>query len=62
MARYVVSVVAGLSLGVCALNVYAQDTGNAETACMEAVNGNYGGNVRNLNVTSSEFSQAIRWS
>ena len=31
---------------------------NAKTACMEAVNRNYGGKVRDLVVTSSEFSQA----
>lgn len=30
----------------------------AESACMQAVNGNYGGNVRDLSVASSEFSQA----
>ena len=33
-------------------------TGIAETACMEAVNRNYGGNVRDLRVASSDFSQA----
>lgn len=30
----------------------------AETACMAAVNGNYGGKVREVRVASSEFSQA----
>lgn len=30
----------------------------AESACMQAVNGNYGGKVKNLSVVSSEFSQA----
>jgi hypothetical protein len=30
----------------------------AETACMVAVNDNYGGKVDNITVTSSEFSQA----
>lgn len=30
----------------------------AESACMSAVNRNYGGNVGNIDVTSSEFSQA----
>jgi len=30
----------------------------AESACMQAVNSNYGGNVRDLVVNSSEFSQA----
>jgi hypothetical protein len=33
-------------------------SGAAETACMTAVNSNYGGNVRELRVVSSEFSQA----
>ena len=58
MVRYVVPAVAGLSLGVCAMTSYAQDTGNAETACMEAVNNNYGGNVKNLDVISADGSQA----
>ena len=31
---------------------------NAKSACMVAVNGNYGGNVRDLKVVRSEFSQA----
>ena len=31
---------------------------NAKSACMTAVNGNYGGNVRDLKVVRSEFSQA----
>lgn len=31
---------------------------NAESACMQAVNRNYGGKVRNLSVVSSESSQA----
>jgi hypothetical protein len=31
---------------------------NSETACMAAVNGNYGGKVREERVASSEFSQA----
>jgi len=31
---------------------------NAKSACMMAVNGNYGGNVRDLKVVRSEFSQA----
>lgn len=33
-------------------------TGNAESACMSAINSNYGGNVKDLKVVSSEFSQA----
>ncbi len=36
----------------------AQATVAAETACMEAVNRNYGGRVRDLRVVHSEFSQA----
>jgi hypothetical protein len=35
-----------------------QATSAAETACMEAVNRNYGGRVHNLHVVKSEFSQA----
>lgn len=35
-----------------------QATSAAETACMEAVNRNYGGKVREVRVVSSEFSQA----
>lgn len=35
-----------------------QATGNAESACMAAVNRNYGGKVRNIRVISSEFSEA----
>lgn len=30
----------------------------AESACMSAVNSNYGGNVKSVSVVSSEFSQA----
>lgn len=33
-------------------------SGNAKSACMQAVNGNYGGDVRDLKVVRSEFSQA----
>lgn len=33
-------------------------TSAAESACMSSVNSNYGGNVRELRVVSSEFSQA----
>jgi hypothetical protein len=36
----------------------AQATSAAESACMEAVNRNYGGRVRDLRVLHSEFSQA----
>jgi hypothetical protein len=35
-----------------------QATGAAESACMTAVNRNYGGKVKTLRVASSEFSQA----
>lgn len=35
-----------------------QASGNAESACMSAVNANYGGNVSRVKVASSEFSQA----
>lgn len=35
-----------------------QASSNAESACMVAVNNNYGGNVDDILVTSSEFSQA----
>jgi len=39
--------------------VAMRDAGSAaESACMVAVNNNYGGKVGNLVVTSSEFSQA----
>jgi hypothetical protein len=35
-----------------------QATGAAESACTAAVNGNYGGNVRSVQVASSEYSEA----
>jgi len=35
-----------------------QSTSAAETACMTAVNSNYGGKVKDLKVVRSEFSQA----
>jgi len=35
-----------------------QATSAAESACMSAVNSNYGGKVRDVRVVSSEFSQA----
>jgi hypothetical protein len=35
-----------------------QATSAAETACMTAVNSQYGGNVKTVRVTSSEFSEA----
>jgi hypothetical protein len=36
----------------------SRPSGNAESACMSGVNGKYDGNVRNVKVLSSEFSQA----
>ncbi len=47
-----------LTLVTQAPEVQAQATSAAETACMEAVNRNYGGRVRDLRVIDSEFSQA----
>jgi hypothetical protein len=35
-----------------------QATGAAESACMAAVNSNYGGKVKTVQVSRSEFSQA----
>jgi hypothetical protein len=35
-----------------------QASNAAETACMSAVNGNYGGQVRELTILRSEFSEA----
>ena len=58
MSRYLALTMTGLALGVCATNSLAQATDAAETACMVAVNNNYGGNVKELNVVSSEFSEA----
>jgi hypothetical protein len=58
---------ATLLLGACASSDYGsgqgstalrQATGAAESACMAAVNSNYGGNVRSLRVASSEYSEA----
>ena len=50
-----ISVAASLAYSA---GVLAQDTGNAETACMTAVNSNYGGNVSSLDVISTDSSQA----
>jgi hypothetical protein len=36
----------------------SRPSSNAESACMTGVNGKYDGNVKNLKVLSSEFSQA----
>lgn len=56
-----------LTLGACVTNepkhgqaptALRQASGAAESACMAAVNGNYGGKVKTVQVASSEFSQA----
>ncbi len=50
--------VAGLALCVFAPNGSAQGTSAAESACMSAVNDNYGGQVSDLSVVRSEYSEA----
>jgi len=62
--------VAGLALSACATDDYdpgnaaqggpvnRQATSAAESACMAAVNSQYGGKERGLRVVRSEFSQA----
>jgi len=56
-----------LTLGACVTNepkqgqapaASRQATSAAESACMAAVNRNYGGKVKTVQVASSEFSQA----
>lgn len=54
----VLSAGVALIMSVNATDVLAGASGAAETACMMAVNGNYGGKVKNLDIISSEFSQA----
>ena len=58
---------AALSLGACVSNEpktgqtpdpMRQATSAAESACLAAVNRNYGGKVRTVRVASSDFSQA----
>ncbi len=58
---------AALSLGACvspepktgqAPSAMRQATSAAESACLAAVNRNYGGKVRTVRVASSDFSQA----
>ncbi|MGB4335292.1 MAG: hypothetical protein WBJ41_10675 [Chromatiaceae bacterium] len=57
---------AALTLSACATDekmsraepALRQATSAAESACMSAVNSNYGGKVRDVRVVSSEFSQA----
>jgi len=70
--RIGVLVAAGLALSACVVVEPGSDpaagssvgsgsrgaTSAAESACMSAVNRNYGGRVRNLTVVRSEFSQA----
>jgi hypothetical protein len=58
MTPVLISATTGILLSVCATNVYAQASSAAESACMSAVNANYGGKVKHLNIVSSEFSQA----
>lgn len=57
-ARYIALTIAALTLGFHAPATMAQATSAAESACMTAVNSEYGGRVRSLNVVHSEFSQA----
>lgn len=54
----VICTASSVFLAAHAPDVNAAASGAAETACMVAVNDNYGGNVRNLDIVSSEFSEA----
>jgi len=65
--RFVSTAAAALALGGCVIvpndsgsqrSVGRQASSAAESACMVAVNRNYGGNVRSVEVVSSEFSEA----
>ncbi|NEX22040.1 hypothetical protein G3480_17295 [Thiorhodococcus mannitoliphagus] len=66
--RPLLIVAAATSLAACVSDGGTYDSGagsamrqassGAESACMSAVNGNYGGNVGTVKVASSEFSQA----
>ena len=65
--RFALIATAGLAMTACAADSYNAGSGSggmrqassaAESACMVKVNSNYGGNVRSVNVVSSEFSQA----
>ncbi|MEE4173100.1 MAG: hypothetical protein V2I57_02490 [Xanthomonadales bacterium] len=49
---------AGVFLVMQSPEVLAKASDAAESACMLAVNSNYGGNVRNIDIVSSEFSEA----
>ncbi len=65
--RFPAIAAAGPALTACATDGYDSGSGSsglreasnsAEVACTTAVNANYGGNVKSISVTSSEFSQA----
>lgn len=65
--RVALTAAAAPTLGACATSDYDSGAGSggmrqassaAESACMAAVNGNYGGKVSSLRVARSEFSQA----
>lgn len=65
LAKISATTLAALALSACVEEQTISDStmsrgasAAAETACMTAVNSNYGGNVRELRVVSSEFSQA----
>jgi starvation-inducible outer membrane lipoprotein len=67
MIRFAFIGATALGLTACATDGYdsgagssnlREASGNAESACMSAVNANYGGKVASVKVTSSETSQA----
>ncbi len=58
MTPVLISATTGILLSVCSPSLYAQASSAAESACMQAVNSNYGGKLQNLDIVSSEFSQA----
>jgi hypothetical protein len=58
MTPVLISASTGILFSVCSPSLYAKASSAAETACMVAVNDNYGGKVKNLDIVSSEFSQA----
>ncbi len=66
LTKITAALLAALSLTACVEEemIRSEPTGMhqasnaAESACMSAVNSNYGGEVRELRVVSSEFSQA----
>ena len=54
-----VKIVLGCALAIWAAGSLAAEVPNiAQTACMTAVNSNYGGNVRNLDIVHMEYSEA----